>query len=50
MTVPEARARLAEQGINIDYVPDTEVQNLIQTVKASDGAKSLADVANSMKW
>ncbi|AIG65879.1 hypothetical protein ACRHK7_01665 [Weissella tructae] len=50
MTVSEARARLAEQGINIDYVPDTEVQNLIQTVNASNGTKSLADVANSMKW
>lgn len=50
MTVKEARARLAEQGFNIDYVPDSEVENLIQAVKASNGNKSLADIATSMKW
>lgn len=50
MTVAEARARLAEQGKNIDFVPDAEVQRLIDAVKASDGAKSLQDIATEMRW
>lgn len=50
MTVAQARARLAEQGKNIDYVPDPEVQQLIQTVKSRNGASSLSDVATEMRW
>lgn len=50
MTVAQARQRLAEQGNDISFVPDSEVEQLIKTVKASNGDKSLMDVTKEMHW